>query len=340
MKKHNHILKRAGALAISLLLVGTSVDVPGLVLGVQAAQESMVTQTVVTAFEELDAEIAEQTVTVGSSKKDINFPSSIRIGGEGIKSATPSEFSDEGENIGWKSVSVKWEVDPEESSTGEFSSENAGEVFFFVPVLSDKYIVDDEMELPTICVTIVEAENTGASGEAGENAAGAGENSEAGSGGSAAGTGAESGAENGGGGGTDSGRGFSEQTNIGDKVVNTSGGTAGNWNHIGNDWTFTYSDGSQAKSEWVYTSYLGISNWYHFDTDGKMQTGWLTVNGSTYYLNPVSDGRKGRMLTGWVLIAGKWYYFEPVAGKDQGHLYRNQRTPDGFYVGADGAWIP
>ena len=44
------------------------------------------------------------------------------------------------------------------------------------------------------------------------------------------------------------------------------------------------------------------------------------------------------MYTGWHLILGKWYYFETEAGKDQGHLYRNTVTPDGYRVGEDGAW--
>ena len=47
----------------------------------------------------------------------------------------------------------------------------------------------------------------------------------------------------------------------------------------------------------------------------------------------------GRMLTGWQQIDGKWYYFEAELGKNQGRMYRNERTPDGFYVGADGAWV-
>ncbi len=32
---------------------------------------------------------------------------------------------------------------------------------------------------------------------------------------------------------------------------------------------------------------------------------------------------------------GKWYYFNPA-----GDMYKEIITPDGFYVGADGAWVP
>ena len=51
-----------------------------------------------------------------------------------------------------------------------------------------------------------------------------------------------------------------------------------------------------------------------------MQTGWITHNGSVYYLNPVSDGWRGAMLTGSQEIDGTLYYFEPTAGQNQGHL--------------------
>jgi glucan-binding YG repeat protein len=44
------------------------------------------------------------------------------------------------------------------------------------------------------------------------------------------------------------------------------------------------------------------------------------------------------MLTDWQEIGGKWYYFETKAGSGQGRMYRNERTPDGFWVGEDGAW--
>ncbi len=37
----------------------------------------------------------------------------------------------------------------------------------------------------------------------------------------------------------------------------------------------------------------------------------------------------------WQQINGAWYYFNPA-----GYMLENTTTPDGYYVGADGAWIP
>ena len=35
-----------------------------------------------------------------------------------------------------------------------------------------------------------------------------------------------------------------------------------------------------------------------------MKTGWIYVDGSTYYLNP-----RGIMQKGWLNLNNKWYYF-------------------------------
>ena len=71
-----------------------------------------------------------------------------------------------------------------------------------------------------------------------------------------------------------------------------------------------------------------------------MKTGWFTdVDGRTYYLHNVHDGKAGHMYTGWHWIDGKCYYFEIVKGQYIGHLYRNQKTPDHYEVNEQGEWI-
>ena len=71
-----------------------------------------------------------------------------------------------------------------------------------------------------------------------------------------------------------------------------------------------------------------------------MMTGWLNYKGYQYYLNPVSDGFKGRMQTGWAEITQNWYFFETDLNNNQGHLYKNELTPDGYRVGPHGTWMP
>ena len=82
-----------------------------------------------------------------------------------------------------------------------------------------------------------------------------------------------------------------------------------------------------------------MNSWYYFNESGYMVTGWREDGGYTYYLNPVSDGTSGQMFTGWHQIDSIWYYFNTLTGGPQGSLVKNGTTPDGYKVGADGAWI-
>jgi glucan-binding YG repeat protein len=103
------------------------------------------------------------------------------------------------------------------------------------------------------------------------------------------------------------------------------------------------------KNDWYHCNELA-NGWF-----GKMDTGWFysTTDTNWYYLDPVS----GQMQTGWKQIGDKWYYFTEQnsmptyekqgdvwvylqnAGRPYGSMYVNETTPDGYRVGADGAWI-
>ena len=110
------------------------------------------------------------------------------------------------------------------------------------------------------------------------------------------------------------------------------------WLMDGAGWHYR-ENGVLVKNAWRKLSYNGTSYWYLFDENGTMKTGWAEWNGERYYLSPVSNGWMGHMLTGWQEIDGKWYYFETAEGNTQGRMYRNEKTPDGRLVGADGALI-
>ena len=114
----------------------------------------------------------------------------------------------------------------------------------------------------------------------------------------------------------------------------------GRWGNNANadTWTYTKSNGTLAKSEWMSLDYNGLRYWYYFNDDGNMHTNWFDYKGERFYLMPDKDGWRGRMATGWKNIENKWYYFDIVPGSSQGRLYRSTVTPDGHTVGADGAW--
>jgi len=121
--------------------------------------------------------------------------------------------------------------------------------------------------------------------------------------------------------------------------------TDGSWKLDGDgNWIYTTRAGVKAADRWmaIARSTFGRGEgfeWFFFDKDGRMVTGWFRDSDDRmYYLQVLSDGSKGRMLTGWQLIDGKWYYFEPESTGYKGSLYVNTRTRDGYTLGADGAW--
>ena len=114
--------------------------------------------------------------------------------------------------------------------------------------------------------------------------------------------------------------------------------SGGQWIQDEKGWWYKRADGSYPKNSWGYEAYNGKSYWYYFLDSGYMATGWVDVNGSKYYLFPNSDGWKGRMLTGWQWIDGNCYYLD-AQGQNEGALYRNTTTPDGFTVDSEGRWV-
>lgn len=120
---------------------------------------------------------------------------------------------------------------------------------------------------------------------------------------------------------------------------NTKGGKSGQWQQNENGWWFRYTDGTYPTNEWVALEWQNVTNWYFFDAEGYLATGWKQDGATWYYLHPIADGTQGHMYTGWNQINGKWYYFSTVAGGPLGAMLSNTTTPDGYQVGADGAWI-
>lgn len=111
-------------------------------------------------------------------------------------------------------------------------------------------------------------------------------------------------------------------------------------------WRFADSRRAYAK-EWaaIYNPYADTAagqssfNWFYFDQEGIMATGWFTdADGSQYYLNPSPDGTQGRMYTGWNWIDGCLYYFNEMPDGTRGALKRNFTAPDGRKTNENGVW--
>lgn len=109
-----------------------------------------------------------------------------------------------------------------------------------------------------------------------------------------------------------SGGGKSSWISSGSLDINAEDITAvpqGGWRQAadGVRWWWQNADGTFPASQWKEVNGF----WYYFDQNGYMCTGWIEVNGVQYYM----DDASGAMLA-------------------------NTRTPDGYWVDANGAWVP
>jgi len=77
----------------------------------------------------------------------------------------------------------------------------------------------------------------------------------------------------------------------------------GEWVRDDTGWWYSHSDGTCTKNNWERIK----NDWYFFDENGYMKTGWIDWEGKRYYC----DENSGAMLT-------------------------NTTTPDGYILGSDG----
>lgn len=71
--------------------------------------------------------------------------------------------------------------------------------------------------------------------------------------------------------------------------------------------------------------------WYRFNDGSYPTNGWLQINGVWYCFDSV-----GYMRTGWIQAGNSWYYCDVSSGG----MLTNTYTPDGYYVDANGIWVP
>lgn len=102
---------------------------------------------------------------------------------------------------------------------------------------------------------------------------------------------------------------------------------ASGWGKDDKGWYYVLESGQRAAGQWLHVDQAD----YWIDADGYMATGWRQFAGGEWcYFR--SNG--ARAVNYWVEDQGKWFYLG-----DQGVMLKNTRTPDGYQLGADGAWI-
>ena len=111
--------------------------------------------------------------------------------------------------------------------------------------------------------------------------------------------------------------------------------TPGTWRKQGEKWQFLRDSGTVEKGWLVYER-----DWYYQSpVEELMETGWLNLQGKTYFLSTENNASLGHLLTGWHWIDGYCYYFEEADRADYGVLFSGGRTKDGYFVDANGRWL-
>lgn len=104
------------------------------------------------------------------------------------------------------------------------------------------------------------------------------------------------------------------------------GSVVSGWGRDDQGWYYIKKDKTRAAGEWLNIDQTE----YWIDSNGYMATGWRQfTNGAWYYFR--SSGAMA--VNYWVQDKGKWFYLG-----SQGAMLTNVRTPDGYELGADGAW--
>ena len=111
--------------------------------------------------------------------------------------------------------------------------------------------------------------------------------------------------------------------------------TPGTWRKQGEKWQFVREYGAPEKGWLVYKN-----DWYYQSSvEDLMETGWLNLQGKTYFLSTENNASFGHVVTGWQWIDGYCYYFEEADQADYGVLFTGGKTKDGYYVDANGRWL-
>ena len=109
--------------------------------------------------------------------------------------------------------------------------------------------------------------------------------------------------------------------------------SAEGWKAENGTWKY-YKDYKALKS-WQK---LG-NNWYFFNEDGSLKTGWLKDSANNwYFLERNSGSNQGVLLAGWQWIDGYCYYFETSHSDTLGRMYADT-VVEGYKLSSIGRWV-
>lgn len=105
------------------------------------------------------------------------------------------------------------------------------------------------------------------------------------------------------------------------------------WVIVNGRWRYNDSLGNALKDTWFYDD--KYKSYFHFNSRGNMQTGWIEEDGTWYYLKP-----NGEMYTGWLDYKDNWYLLDNDGDMRVGWVQRDGKW---YYLRKDGTmatgWI-
>ena len=105
------------------------------------------------------------------------------------------------------------------------------------------------------------------------------------------------------------------------------------WVIVNGRWRYNDVFGKALKDMWFYDN--KYKSYFHFNSRGNMQTGWIEDGGNYYYLNS-----SGKMYTGWLFYENKWYFLDSHGAMRTGWIEDDHKW---YFLRKDGSmatgWI-
>ena len=101
------------------------------------------------------------------------------------------------------------------------------------------------------------------------------------------------------------------------------------WVLVNGRWRYNDALGNCLKSTWYYDN--KYQSYFHFNSLGNMQKGWIDDGGVWYYLNS-----QGEMQTGWVKYDDNWYFMNSNGAMQTGWV---QDEGEWYYLRKDGIMV-
>ena len=105
----------------------------------------------------------------------------------------------------------------------------------------------------------------------------------------------------------------------------SSMGVSAEWRQDAKGWWY-----SQGNSYYIGRQFIN-HKYYYFNSNGYMQTGWVSIDGKWHYFD-----ENGMEKWGWVSYSGKWYFLDSIEGIKTGWITGYSADGIYYYLNNDG----